>query len=63
MVTNDLQRAYQISDQIWFCKSKGLKRLGTPAEVRASSSAEIREFIYSNAFSSTAFSKSSDAKP
>ena len=49
MVTNDLQRAYQISDTIAFCSDHRLRVLGPPADVRATSDPEIRRFIYSNA--------------
>jgi phospholipid/cholesterol/gamma-HCH transport system ATP-binding protein len=49
MVTNDLQRAYQISDTIAFCHHRGLRVLGSPADVRATRDAEIHKFIYSNA--------------
>ena len=50
MVTNDLQRAYQVCDQIAFCSHKSLKMLGSPEEVKNTGDKEIRNFIYSNAF-------------
>jgi phospholipid/cholesterol/gamma-HCH transport system ATP-binding protein len=49
MVTNDLQRAYQISDQIYYCHHQALKPLGSPSQVLATPDPEIRAFIYSNA--------------
>ena len=49
MVTNDLQRAYQVSDQIAFCFAKSLRLLGSPTEVKNTSDQKIRDFIYSNA--------------
>lgn len=49
MVTNDLQRAYQVSDRIAFCRNRTLQICGTPDEVRASSDSELRHFIYANA--------------
>lgn len=49
MVTNDLQRAYQISDQLWYCQAGRLTSIGSPAEVQKSTDPEIRNFIYSNA--------------
>lgn len=51
MVTNDLQRAYQISDTIAYCHHRGLRILGSPDEVKATRDAEIRRFIYSNVLS------------
>ena len=51
MVTNDLQRAYQVSDQIAFCHHHTLRMVGSPAEVKATQDEEIRNFIYSNALS------------
>ncbi|MBS1959929.1 MAG: ATP-binding cassette domain-containing protein [Bdellovibrionales bacterium] len=50
MVTNDLQRAYQISDTIAFCNHQRLRILGSPDQVRDSQDAEIKRFIYANAF-------------
>ncbi len=50
MVTNDLERAYQVSDQIAFCANHLLRILGTTAEVKNSANPEIREFIYSTVF-------------
>jgi phospholipid/cholesterol/gamma-HCH transport system ATP-binding protein len=49
MVTNDLQRAYQISDQIAFCSGKKLTGLGSPTEVKNTPDKKIHDFIYSNA--------------
>jgi len=49
MVTNDLQRAYQVSDTIAFCQNKTLQILGSPEEVKATTDPEIRRFIYSSA--------------
>ncbi len=49
MVTNDLQRAYQVCDSLAFCSEKSLRLLGTPDEVKSTSDPEIQHFIYSNA--------------
>ncbi len=49
VVTNDLQRAYQISDQIAFCSNQSLKMFGSPLEVKNTNDQELRKFIYSNA--------------
>jgi phospholipid/cholesterol/gamma-HCH transport system ATP-binding protein len=49
VVTNDLQRAYQISDQIAFCSNQTLKMFGSPLEVKNTNDQELRKFIYSNA--------------
>lgn len=49
MVTNDLERAYQVSDQIAFCTEQTLKLCGTPSEVKATQDPHLRRFIYSNA--------------
>ncbi len=49
MVSNDLQRAYQVADQIAFCSNKSLKMVGTPQEVKNTSDHELHRFIYSNA--------------
>ena len=51
MVTKDLQRAYQVSDQIVFCSNQTLIPLGTPEEVKKSTVPEINDFIYSKVFS------------
>jgi phospholipid/cholesterol/gamma-HCH transport system ATP-binding protein len=51
MVTNDLQRAYQVSDQIAFCSHQGLQLIGSPTEVKQTQIPEVRNFIYSNALS------------
>jgi phospholipid/cholesterol/gamma-HCH transport system ATP-binding protein len=53
MVTNDLQRAYQVSDTIAFCHHRKLEMLGTPDEVKASSDPEVRKFIYSSALTTS----------
>ena len=50
MVTNDLQRAYQVCDTLAFCGHHGLRALGTPDEVKRTTDEEIHRFIYSNAF-------------
>jgi phospholipid/cholesterol/gamma-HCH transport system ATP-binding protein len=49
MVTNDLQRAYQVSGKIAFCNDRKLTILGTPDEVKATTDPEVRRFIYSSA--------------
>lgn len=49
MVTNDLQRAYQVVDKIAFCSDRNLKVFGTPQEVKNTDDAELKRFIYSNA--------------
>lgn len=49
MVTNDLQRAYQVSDQIAFCTHRGLKVHGSPTEVKNTKDPELHRFIYSSA--------------
>ena len=49
MVTNDLQRAYQVSDQIAFCSNHQFKLCGTPHEVKNTADPELRNFIYSSA--------------
>jgi len=49
VVTNDLQRAYQVSDLIAFCSNHTLKMFGTPSEVKNTKDKELRRFIYSNA--------------
>ncbi len=51
MVTNDLQRAYQVSDRIGFCHERGLNIHGTPDEVKQTRNPELRHFIYSSAIS------------
>ena len=48
MVTNDLQRAYQVCDQLAYCNHGTLKLLGSPTEVKNTGDPEIRNFIYSN---------------
>ena len=53
MVTNDLQRAYQVSDHIAFCAHKKIKLVGTPDELKATRDPELRKFIYSNALGVT----------
>ncbi len=49
VVTNDLQRAYQVSNQIAFCANHSLKICGSPTEVKNTNDSELRKFIYSNA--------------
>jgi phospholipid/cholesterol/gamma-HCH transport system ATP-binding protein len=49
MVTNDLQRAYQVSDQIAFCRNHQLQAHGTPEMVKQTQDPELRHFIYSSA--------------
>ncbi len=49
MVTNDLQRAYQVADQIAFCSNKNIKIVGTSQEVKNTNDQELRKFIYANA--------------
>jgi phospholipid/cholesterol/gamma-HCH transport system ATP-binding protein len=52
MVTNDLQRAYQVSDRIAFCHDQRLVDFGSPAEVKTTTDSVLRHFIYSNAITS-----------
>lgn len=47
MVTNDLQRAYQVADTIAFCHSGALETIGSPAEVKATQDPTLHRFIYS----------------
>jgi len=49
MVTNDLQRAYQVSNQIAFCSQKKIHLVGTPDELKMTSDPELHRFIYSTA--------------
>lgn len=49
MVTNDLQRAYQVSDRIGFCHNKTLEMFGSAEQVKASKHPELNRFIYANA--------------
>ncbi len=49
MVTNDLQRAYQVSQRIFYCAQKSIQSVGTPAEVKNTSDPIIHQFIYSSA--------------
>ncbi len=49
MVTNDLQRAYQVSDTIAFCHDQKIEILGSPVEVQESTNLEVTRFIYSSA--------------
>jgi phospholipid/cholesterol/gamma-HCH transport system ATP-binding protein len=49
MVTNDLQRAYQVSDRIGFCHGRTLEMFGSPDQVKDSQNPELRRFIYANA--------------
>lgn len=53
MVTNDLQRAYQVSDVIGFCDKQSIQIIGTPKEVKETKNAELRHFIYSSALAAT----------
>ena len=48
MVTNDLQRALQVSDQLVYCNQKTLRKIGSPGEVKASQDHEIKSFIFAN---------------
>jgi phospholipid/cholesterol/gamma-HCH transport system ATP-binding protein len=52
MVTNDLQRAYQVSNRIAFCHDQRLVDYGSPAEVKTTTDPVLRHFIYSNAITS-----------
>lgn len=52
MVTNDLQRAYQVSDRIGFCMNKRLTTHGSADAVKQTQDPELRHFIYSSAISS-----------
>ncbi|NDF14453.1 ATP-binding cassette domain-containing protein [bacterium] len=52
MVTNDLQRAYQVSSRIAFCHDQRLVDYGSPAEVKTTTDPVLRHFIYSNAITS-----------
>jgi phospholipid/cholesterol/gamma-HCH transport system ATP-binding protein len=52
MVTNDLQRAYQVSDRIGFCHDRNLRIHGSPAEVKSTRDPTLKHFIYSSAISS-----------
>ncbi|MBI2711788.1 MAG: ATP-binding cassette domain-containing protein [Bdellovibrio sp.] len=45
-VTNDVQRAYQIGNQIYLLAQGKLIRGGTPDQVARSESPEIKQFIY-----------------
>lgn len=47
MVTNDLQRAYQVSDQLAFCMNGELKLIGSPEEVKKTKDPVLHKFIYS----------------
>jgi phospholipid/cholesterol/gamma-HCH transport system ATP-binding protein len=49
MVTNDLQRSYQVADRIGFCHGKKLEMFGSPEQVKSSQHAELKRFIYANA--------------
>jgi len=51
MVTNDLQRAYQVSDRIGFCRGRTLVSHGSPDEVKQTKDPDLRHFIYSSAIS------------
>jgi phospholipid/cholesterol/gamma-HCH transport system ATP-binding protein len=45
-VTNDVQRAYQLADQIYFLAQGQLTRGGAPQEVKDTQNAGLRQFIY-----------------
>lgn len=45
-VTNDMQRAYQIGDQIYMLAQGELRRGGTPEEIQKTEDDSIRQFIY-----------------
>ena len=45
-VTNDMQRAYQIADRIYFMARGGLREGGSPAAVQGTADPELRQFIY-----------------
>ena len=49
MVTNDLQRAYQVSDRIAYCADRKLTVVGSPDELKKTQDPVLRRFIYSNA--------------
>ena len=49
MVTNDLQRAYQVSDRMAFCADKSVRVIGTPDEVKNTKEPVLNRFIYSSA--------------
>lgn len=46
VVTNDMQRAYQLGDRVCLLLPGELVQAGTPAEVQASSDPRVRQFIY-----------------
>ncbi len=52
MVTNDLQRAYQVSDRIGFCHGHGLQVHGSPDQVKQTRDPALKHFIYSSAITS-----------
>lgn len=45
-VTNDMQRAYQIGDQIYLLAQGRLMAGGTPEQIQGTQDASIRQFIY-----------------
>lgn len=47
MVTNDLQRAYQVADRIAFCDEGTFQFIGTPEEVKNTTHSALHRFIYS----------------
>ena len=53
MVTNDLQRAYQVSDRIAFCHNLNVTPHGSPAEVKTTTDPVLRHFLYSSAIGHT----------
>lgn len=52
MVTNDLQRAYQIADRIYFCENGKLMDAGTPDELKKTKNPRLQQFIFSSAIPS-----------
>ena len=46
MVTNDMQRAFQIGDKIYLLANGDLKKGGTPEQVQASQDPALKQFIY-----------------
>jgi len=45
-VTNDVQRAYQLGDQIYLLAQGQLRKGGTPSEVQATHDSALKQFIY-----------------
>ena len=46
MVTNDMQRAFQIGDEIYLLANGELKKGGTPEQVQSSQDPALKQFIY-----------------